>query len=144
MKKSQRKLGNNGNAQAGGRVEQRLPYAVGKHTHGRGPGALGGKGVFVGGDLLAGAQFALPAGPAVHAALEKPLINAATGICANITLAYSYIVVASFYKAKARHPQTNGICELFHKTILNEFYRVWFRRKLYQPWKNCRLTWMTG
>jgi len=24
-------------------------------------------------------------------------------------------------KTKARHPQTNGICERFHKTILNEF-----------------------
>ncbi len=35
-------------------------------------------------------------------------------------------------KSKARHPQTNGICERFHKTILNEFYQVAFRRKLYQ------------
>jgi len=25
-------------------------------------------------------------------------------------------------KAKARHPQSNGICERFHKTILQEFY----------------------
>ena len=35
-------------------------------------------------------------------------------------------------KSKARHPQTNGICERFHKTILQEFYQVAFRRKLYQ------------
>jgi transposase InsO family protein len=34
-------------------------------------------------------------------------------------------------KTKARHPQTNGICERFHKTILNEFYQVAFRRKLF-------------
>ena len=34
-------------------------------------------------------------------------------------------------KTKARHPQTNGICERFHKTILKEFYQVAFRRKLY-------------
>ena len=34
-------------------------------------------------------------------------------------------------KTKARHPQTNGICERFHKTILNEFYQVVFRKKLY-------------
>ena len=34
-------------------------------------------------------------------------------------------------KTKARHPQTNGICERFHKTILNEFYQVTFRKKLY-------------
>lgn len=29
---------------------------------------------------------------------------------------------------KARSPQTNGICERFHKTILNEFYQVAFRK----------------
>lgn len=34
-------------------------------------------------------------------------------------------------KTKVRSPQTNGICERFHKTILNEFYRVTFRKKLY-------------
>lgn len=35
-------------------------------------------------------------------------------------------------KTKARHPQTNGICERFHKTILNEFYQIAFRKKVYQ------------
>jgi len=34
-------------------------------------------------------------------------------------------------KTKARSPQSNGICERFHKTVLNEFYRVAFRRKIY-------------
>jgi hypothetical protein len=34
-------------------------------------------------------------------------------------------------KTKARHPQTNGIAERFHKTILNEFYQVTFRKKIY-------------
>lgn len=34
-------------------------------------------------------------------------------------------------KKKAMSPQTNGICERFHKTILNEFYQVTFRKKLY-------------
>ncbi|OQS37528.1 IS481 family transposase [Chromobacterium haemolyticum] len=34
-------------------------------------------------------------------------------------------------KTRARHPQTNGICERFHKTILQEFYQVAFRKKLY-------------
>ena len=36
-------------------------------------------------------------------------------------------------KTKANHPQTNGICERFrfHKTILQEFYQVAFRRKIY-------------
>ncbi|KAF7783817.1 hypothetical protein PRUB_a0150 [Pseudoalteromonas rubra] len=32
---------------------------------------------------------------------------------------------------KAMSPQTNGICERFHKTILQEFYQVTFRKKLY-------------
>ncbi len=35
-------------------------------------------------------------------------------------------------KTKVRHPQTNGICERFHKTILREFYQVAFRRKIYR------------
>ena len=34
-------------------------------------------------------------------------------------------------KTKARHPQTNGMCERFHKTILQEFYQPDFRGKLY-------------
>lgn len=35
-------------------------------------------------------------------------------------------------RTKARSPQTNGICERFHKTLLDEFYRVAFRRKVYR------------
>ncbi len=35
-------------------------------------------------------------------------------------------------KTKAKHPQTNGICERFHQTIKNEFYQVAFRKKLYR------------
>lgn len=34
-------------------------------------------------------------------------------------------------RTKAQSPQTNGICERFHKTILNEFYQVTFRKKIY-------------
>lgn len=34
-------------------------------------------------------------------------------------------------KTKAKSPQTNGICERFHKTILDEFYSVAFRKKIY-------------
>jgi hypothetical protein len=32
-------------------------------------------------------------------------------------------------RTKVKSPQTNGIVERFHKTVLNEFYRVTFRRK---------------
>lgn len=35
-------------------------------------------------------------------------------------------------KTKVRHPQTNGICERFHKTILQEFYQPALRRKIYE------------
>lgn len=35
-------------------------------------------------------------------------------------------------KTKAHHPQTNGICERFHKTILQEFYQITFRKKIYK------------
>jgi len=34
-------------------------------------------------------------------------------------------------KTKAYSPQTNGICERFHKTILEEFYMIAFRKKIY-------------
>ena len=35
-------------------------------------------------------------------------------------------------RTKVKSPQTNGICERFHKTLLNEFYRVTFRKTLYR------------
>ena len=35
-------------------------------------------------------------------------------------------------RTKAKSPQTNGIVERLHKTMLNEFYRVAFRKKIYR------------
>lgn len=35
-------------------------------------------------------------------------------------------------KTKAKSPQTNGICERFHRTIQEEFYAVAFRKKIYR------------
>jgi len=35
-------------------------------------------------------------------------------------------------RTKAKSPQTNGICERFHRTIQEEFYSTAFRRKLYR------------
>ena len=32
---------------------------------------------------------------------------------------------------RANYPQTNGICERFHKTLQDECYRLLFRKKLY-------------
>ena len=35
-------------------------------------------------------------------------------------------------RTKANHPQTNGICERFHRTMKQEFYDITFRKKIYQ------------
>jgi len=35
-------------------------------------------------------------------------------------------------KTKAKNPQTNGICERFQRTMLNEFYQIAFRKKIYK------------
>lgn len=35
-------------------------------------------------------------------------------------------------KTKAKSPQTNGICERFHKTMLEEFYQIAFRKKIFK------------
>jgi transposase InsO family protein len=35
-------------------------------------------------------------------------------------------------RTKAKSPQTNGICERFHRTLQEEFYSVAFRKKLYR------------
>ena len=42
-------------------------------------------------------------------------------------------------KTKVKHPQTNGICERFHKTILNEFYQIAFRKKIYNSMEELQL-----
>jgi len=34
-------------------------------------------------------------------------------------------------RTKVSSPQTNGIVERFHKTMLKEFYRITFRKKIY-------------
>jgi transposase InsO family protein len=39
----------------------------------------------------------------------------------------------------AKSPQTNGICERFHKTILQEFYQVVFRKKIYRQLEELQL-----
>ena len=35
-------------------------------------------------------------------------------------------------KTKTKSPQINGICERFHKTMLEEFYHIAFRKKIYR------------
>jgi len=48
-------------------------------------------------------------------------------------------------RTKTKSPQANGICERFHKTLLNEFYRVTFRKKIYHTLEEFQAdldTWM--
>lgn len=42
-------------------------------------------------------------------------------------------------RTKANHPQTNGICERFHKTMKNEFYDIAFRKKIYASLEELQL-----
>lgn len=44
---------------------------------------------------------------------------------------FCYLNGMEHSKTKARHPQTNGITERLNQTILNEFYQVAFRKKVY-------------
>jgi transposase InsO family protein len=44
---------------------------------------------------------------------------------------YLHIEGIEHSKTQVRHPQTNGICERFHRTMQEEFYAVAFRKKLY-------------
>lgn len=43
-----------------------------------------------------------------------------------------YIAIENIDQTKDKSPQTNGICERFHRTIQDEFYAVAFRKKLYR------------
>src|SRR5712675_3042722 len=50
-------------------------------------------------------------------------------------------------RTKARSPQTNGICERFHKTVLQEFYQVAFRKRIYTSLEQLQAdldAWITG
>jgi transposase InsO family protein len=50
-------------------------------------------------------------------------------------------------RTKTKSPQTNGIVERFHRTALNEFYRIAFRRKVYRSVEELQAdldAWITG
>ncbi len=68
-------------------------------------------------------------------ALQRILTDRGTEYCGNpehheyeLYLAVENI---DHTRAKAKSPQTNGIVERYHKTMLNEFYRIAFRKKIY-------------
>ena len=67
--------------------------------------------------------------------LLRILTDRGTEYCGNPTTHEFQLFLAlndvEHTKTKVRSPQTNGICERFHKTIKDEFYSIAFRRKIY-------------
>src|SRR5574339_129467 len=67
--------------------------------------------------------------------LSRVLTDRGTEYCGTDRHQYElYLAVEDIdhTRTKVKSPQTNGICERFHKTVLNEFYRVAFRKKIYR------------
>jgi transposase InsO family protein len=82
--------------------------------------------------------------------LSRVLTDRGTEYCGTERHEYElYLAIENIdhTRTKARSPQTNGICERFNKTVLNEFYRVAFRRKLYTTIEELQVDldeWMRG
>ncbi len=53
-------------------------------------------------------------------------------------------MISPHTKANAKSPHTNGICEWFHKSVLQELYQVAFQKKLYDSTMRCGSIWTTG
>src|SRR5215468_7861561 len=67
--------------------------------------------------------------------LSRVLTDRGTEYCGTDSHEYElYLAVEDIdhTRTKVKSPQTNGISERFHKTVLNEFYRVAFRKKIYR------------
>jgi len=68
--------------------------------------------------------------------LQRILTDRGSEYCGNIEHhayeLYLGIEDIDHTKTKAYSPQTNGICERYHRTMLDEFYRVTFRKKIYR------------
>src|SRR6201998_1570813 len=66
--------------------------------------------------------------------LSRMLTDRGTEFCGSESHEYElYLAVEDIdhSRTKTKSPQTNGICERFHRTVLDEFYRVAFRKKIY-------------
>jgi transposase InsO family protein len=67
--------------------------------------------------------------------LSRMLTDRGTEFCGRESHEYElYLAVedTDHSRTKTKSPQTNGICERFHRTVLDEFYRVAFRKKIYR------------
>ena len=65
--------------------------------------------------------------------LSRVLTDRGTEFCGTQSHEYElYLAVEDIdhSRTKTKSPQTNGICERFHRTVLNEFYRIVFRKKI--------------
>jgi transposase InsO family protein len=91
------------------------------------------KNALVAADLLN--DRVLPAYEAEDVRLLRILTDRGTEFCGTLEHheyeLYLAIEDIDHTKTKARHPQTNGVCERFHRTIQEEFYQVAFRKKIY-------------
>jgi transposase InsO family protein len=66
--------------------------------------------------------------------LSRMLTDRGTEFCGSQSHEYElYLAVedVDHSRTKTKSPQTNGICERFHRTVLDEFYRVALRKKIY-------------
>ena len=66
--------------------------------------------------------------------LSRMLTDRGTEFCGTQSHQYElYLAVEDIdhSRTKTKSPQTNGICERFHRTVLDEFYRIAFRKKIY-------------
>lgn len=67
--------------------------------------------------------------------LQRVLTDRGTEYCGNPERheyeLYLAVEDVDHTRTKTKSPQTNGICERFHKTLLDEFYRIAFRKKIY-------------
>ena len=67
--------------------------------------------------------------------LSRVLTDRGTEFCGTQSHEYElYLAIEDIdhSRTKTKSPQTNGICERFHRTVLDEFYRVAFRKKIYR------------
>ena len=67
--------------------------------------------------------------------LSRMLTDRGTEFCGSQSHEYElYLAVEDIdhSRTKTKSPQTNGICERLHRTVLDEFYRVAFRKKIYR------------
>jgi transposase InsO family protein len=67
--------------------------------------------------------------------LSRMLTDRGTEFCGGDSHQYKlYLAVEDidYTRTKTKSRQTNGICERFHRTVLDEFYRAAFRKKIYR------------